>query len=320
MSSVLATPSATDPAPVAPSALEGRAADVFEALTRDGVVVLPEFATGERLRGMQRAFATVLSRMRWNHFDGYQRTERFRHMVEDVLTLDQGFVDVALDPLVLDVLDAYVGPDVQLAEAKGWKSLPTNSDFHGWHGDAWYDQSVITDHIPREVKLAVYLSDVRSGAFQYLVGSHQQQHPKVLSTAYVNGLGGEIRTCTGAAGTAILFDTSGIHRQAMPLLEERQAIFLNYHDRRVPLQREDVSGYRYHPLLLNAAFLGGLTPRGMRVLGFGDTNNYQPHWKRGARYEGFQRTSNAAWGVRMRVNPLINRVSARLAKTFGSGR
>ena len=53
------------------------------------------------------------------------------------------------------------------------------------------------------------------------------------------------------------------------MLEPRQAIFYDYHDPRVPLQAEDVRYNRYHPLLLNAAFLGGLTKEDERILGFG---------------------------------------------------
>ena len=48
----------------------------------------------------------------------------------------------------------------------------------------------------------------------------------------------------------------------------------------VPLQQEDIEYYRYHPLLLNAAFLGGLTAEDHRVLGFGEKANYQPGYVR----------------------------------------
>ena len=134
---------------------------VLETLDRDGVAIVPAFATGSWLAGMQRAFRQSLARPRWNTFDGYRQTELFRHMVEDVLLLDQGFVDLAVHPLVAGAARGYVGLDVQLREAKGWLSLPTARDFHGWHGDAWYDQSQVPDRIPREVKAAMYLTDVR---------------------------------------------------------------------------------------------------------------------------------------------------------------
>src|SRR5438132_13779477 len=135
---------------------------LYTELDTNGIVVLPNLLSAAQLAGMQQAFAAKLRRLRWNNFDGYQRTETYRHMVEDVLLLDQGFVDLALHPLVKQILARYLGHHYELNEAKGWKSLPTKRDFHGWHGDAWYDQT--SAEIPREVKLAFYLTDVRNGA------------------------------------------------------------------------------------------------------------------------------------------------------------
>src|SRR5947208_16206621 len=71
---------------------------LFAELETNGIVVLPSLLSAEQLRGMQSAFAPRLRRMRWNNFDGYQQTELYRHMVEDVLLLDQGFVDLAVHP------------------------------------------------------------------------------------------------------------------------------------------------------------------------------------------------------------------------------
>ena len=137
----------------------------------------------------------------------------------NVLLLDQGFVDLGLHPLVKQILGRYLGTNYELTEAKGWKSLPTRRDFHGWHGDAWYDQTSAQE-IHREVKLAMYLTDVRNGAFNYLKGSHQGQHPRLVKKEEITAdLSSKIVEMTGPAGTAFLFDTSGIHRQAVPVLE-----------------------------------------------------------------------------------------------------
>ena len=54
----------------------------------------------------------------------------------------------------------------------------------------------------------------------------------------------------------------------------------------MPLQQEDVEYYRYHPLLLNAAFLGGVTAEDQRILGFGNQTNYRP---------GYVRTTPHTW-------------------------
>jgi hypothetical protein len=284
----------------------------FSELDERGIVILSDLVTREQLSGMQTAFAARLRRMRWNDVDGYEKTEPYRHMVQDVLTLDQGFLDLALHPVVKDILRQYLGLRYELVEAKGWKSRPTRRDFHGWHGDIWYDQSQVQD-IPREVKLAVYLTDVRSGAFTYIVGSHRRQAPRPVKSAEVRDVPrSSVVEATGPAGTVILFDTSGIHRQGTPILEERHAVFLNYHDPDIPLQQEDMDYYRYHPLLLNAAFLGKLSEEDQRILGFGNKTNYIHAFQRQAKHAALQDTFRTVFTMKLRLDHLRRRVSEGL--------
>jgi hypothetical protein len=285
-------------------------------LDQNGVVVLPSIISDEQLREMQHAFAAKLHHVRWNNIDGYQRTEVYRHMIEDVLLLAQGFVDLALHPLVKAILSRYLGSSYQLTEAKGWRSLPTNSDFHGWHGDRWYEQNPGTP-IHREVKLAMYLTDVRSGAFRFIKATHRQQHPHILTHAEVDALPvSELVELKAPAGTVFMFDTSIIHRQSIPLLEPRQAIFYAYHDPGIALQTEDIDYYRYHPLLLNAAFLGELSAEDQRILGFGDKRNYQPAFVRTGKTTRLHRTIAAAYGAQVRMKAVHQRISARLKRIF----
>ena len=298
------------------TALDGTAVEsLYRELETEGVVVLPDLISPEQLAGMQKAFEARLSTLRWNNFEGYQQTEVHRHMVEDVLLLDQGFVDVALHSLVKAILERYLGTSYELNEAKGWLSIPTTQDFHGWHGDAWYEQAPGSNEIPKEVKLAFYLTDVRSGAFNYIKRSHRKQHPRPVRNDEIPE--GEIVKLAGKAGTAFLFDTSGIHRQGVPMLEPRQAVFYNYHDPFVPLQQEDVDYYRYHPLLLNASFLGNLSSDDMRILGFGNKTNFIPAFQRAngpsTLYKGF----GALFGVHTRLENMRVRVSARLRRMLG---
>lgn len=286
-------------------------------LEQNGVVALPPLLTDAQLSGMQHAFAAKLRRLRWNQFDGYQRTEPYRLMVEDVLLLDQGFVDLAIHPLVKEILSRYLGANYELTEAKGWKSLPTKKDFHGWHGDMWYDQNVETK-IHREIKLAMYLTDVRSGAFNVIRGTHQQQHPHNLKRAEIKDLPLDRRIeLKGQAGTAFLFDTTVIHRQGVPMLEPRQAIFYAYHDPHVRIQDEDVYYNRYHPLLLNAAFLGGLSAEDQRVLGFGNKTNFQPAFTRHENPPVIYRAYCASHGISLRWEQFCERMTARWRRILG---
>jgi hypothetical protein len=288
-------------------------------LERNGIVVLPNLLSPSQLASMQSAFSRQLVRLRWNNFAGYQQTEYYRHMVEDVLLLDQGFVDLALHPVVTQALTEYIGPRFELVEAKGWLSVPTRRDFHGWHGDAWYDQTVVSE-IQREVKLALYLTDVRSGAFTYIRGSHGKTHPHIVGAEEVARYpAAQHLEVTGPAGTAILFDTSGIHRQSIPILEPRHAVFYNYHDPAVPLQQEDVAYYRYHPLLLNAAFLGDLNAEDHRILGFGNKSNYNPSFERSARHDRFQRLMTRLFVAKLVTGDIADRVRIRLGSLIGRG-
>ncbi|HKB66937.1 MAG TPA: phytanoyl-CoA dioxygenase family protein [Pyrinomonadaceae bacterium] len=286
-------------------------------LEQDGIVVLPELVGTETLRAMQVAFASRLSRLRWNNFDGYQKTEPYRHMIEDVLVLDQGFVDLVLHPQVKGMLNQYLGKQYELTEAKGWKSLPTKRDFHGWHGDAWYDQTEAAE-IHKEVKLAIYLSDVRSGAFNYIKGSHRKQHPRLVKNAELGHVDtSQIAELLGPAGTAFLFDTSGIHRQGVPMLEERRACFFNYHNPRVALQEEDIDYYRYHPLILNAAFLGDLTDEDQRILGFGNKTNFRPAFVRSGQPSVFGKALSTAYNAELRIKQIRERITARMRRLLG---
>ncbi|HEY0723530.1 MAG TPA: phytanoyl-CoA dioxygenase family protein, partial [Pyrinomonadaceae bacterium] len=283
-------------------------------LDRNGIVQMPRLLSDEQLASMQNAFGARLRNMRWNNFEGYEKSEPYRHMIEDVLLLDQGFVDLAIHPIVKGVVKNYLGADAELTEARGWKSLPTKRDFHGWHGDAWYDQTG-SDEIPRELKLAFYLTDVRSGGFNYMRGTHQKQHPRPVPNAELDLSSADIAQLMGSAGTAFMFDTSGIHRQGVPMLEPRQAIFYNYHDPRVRLQADDRKFHRYHPLLLNAAFLGNLSDEDQKLLGFGNKTNFIPGYARPAKLPRLYKAYSTVLNLQLHAKSFRERIVARLNRS-----
>jgi len=294
------------------SSSDGVVEELCNELDRSGIVLLPRLISDKQLKSMQLAFEARLQRLRWNNFDGYEKTEPYRHMIEDVLLLDQGFLDVAIHPIVKAVVKAYLGDNAELTEARGWKSLPTKRDFHGWHGDAWYDQQATTD-IPRELKLAFYLTDVRSGAFNYRRGSHRKQPPRPVPNIEIENLpSAEVVEMLGPAGSAFMFDTSGIHRQGVPMLERRYAVFYNYHDPQVPLQEGDRKSHRYHPLLLNAAFLGDLSPEDQKLLGFGNKTNFIPGYVRPAKPSFLYKAFVATLNLELHASSLRERIVAKL--------
>jgi hypothetical protein len=255
---------------------------LVEMLERDGLVLIEGLVAPQALSAMQAAFDRVLSQLNWNASRGYHKSDKHRRMVEDILTLDPAFQELALHPRVREVLAAYLGPDYALTEVKGWETVASRTDFHGWHNDAWYDHKL--PNVPREIKLGLYLTDVDSGQFTYIKGTHVNNRHGHWNESQVRPLADQIVDVKGKAGTTFLFDTAGIHRQSAPVLKPRRAVFFNYHDPRIPLQSIDVKAYRYHPLVLNAAFLGDLSAEDRRVLGFGNRLTYQPSYQQEHRY------------------------------------
>lgn len=316
------------------------AADVVEALERDGIAVLPDFLTGDALASIQDSFNRALARPNFNTWVGYEQNEKWRVLVENLLMLDPHcMTDCAVHPLVGEVLRRYVGPDVALVEARGWKTIRTTRTFHGWHEDAWYHPSV--QQRPREVKLAVYLTDVTSGHFSYIAGSHLRnanQFPRHWPQREVAPMMHLARDVKGPAGTAFLFDTAGVHRQTTPVLEPRNVMFFNYHDPAVPLQDEDAKAGRYRPISLNAGFLPeSLTPEQTRLLGFGRARAkpaYEGVIGRAdlRRYPGLHDAVALALAARLEAQEIhrtgrelrravmsrVNRVKARLAVRLGA--
>ena len=100
------------------------------------------------------------------------------------------------------------------------------------------------------------------------------------------------------------------------MLEPRRAIFYNYHDPSVLLQKEDVDYYRYHPLLLNAAFLGDLTTEDCRILGFGDKKNFVPAFERRNPPPALYGVFSAAFNIHLRLSDLSLRVVGKLRRIF----
>jgi hypothetical protein len=84
----------------------------------------------------------------------------------------------------------------------------------------------------------------------------------------------------------------------------------------VPLQREDIDYYRYHPLALNAAFLGNLTPEDQRILGFGNKTNYVPFFDRKPKHDGLQTMQQKVLNAKILGAEFTSRVGARVTRMF----
>ena len=253
-----------------------------EGTGTDGIVVLPNFLTPTQLAAMQTAFAAALATA------ALERRGRLRDQ-RDAPPYRAGRADArsglrgrgaASDGHRRSCANTSA-PRFELVEAKGWRSLPTRRDFHGWHGDAWYDQAKV-DHIPREVKLAVYLTDVKAGAFKYIKGSHGKQRPRLVRNDEVPDVPPEQvvaspgrrgrRSCsTPRASTARACRSSSAARGLLQLPRPARAAAAGRHrllplspaaaQRRVP-RRSDSGGPAHPRLRQQDELLPGFMPPG----------------------------------------------------------
>lgn len=248
--------------------------DILSQLEKDGIMVLQDFVEPSELNRMQQAFNKRLENLSFNSTQGYQRYEMYRDYVEDLLLCDQSFMRFAVNPRLINIIKDYVSQDAILKECRGWRTRIVKKKFHGWHKDGWYDKKI---HLtpPKQLKAVIYLTDVDSGSFSYIRGSHKsiKANPKVLhehfNDAFIETNKNDIVYTPGKAGTVIIFDTSGIHCQSSPNLSPRHAAFYTYHSPTVSIDASELEYGRYGPLLINNAIIDDtFTLDDLKIIGF----------------------------------------------------
>lgn len=248
-------------------------------LQQDGIIILENIIPEQLISNMQNAFSHRLKRLNFNSTMGSQRTEIYRNYVEDLLSVDQSFLKTIILPTIQFFVKQYISNDAVLMEARGWETKIVKKEFHGWHKDGWYDKKIYVEP-PRQLKVAIYLTDVETGPFAYVKGSHKnvKSDPFVLHKHYSDEFVGQYKNdivkVTGKAGTIIIFDTAGIHRQMSPNLSERRAIFFTFHSPDSQIDPSELEYGRYGPIIINNLFVDeDVTLEDLKFLGF-----FQKHY------------------------------------------
>lgn len=245
--------------------------NLFSQLKDQGVVVLPDLIKSEQLSAMRNAFECQLQQPSFNAWQGYHQTDRRRLMLDQLLTVEQGFVDVALLSLLQVLVKRYLGESACLQEAKGWQSFPFKDNFHPLHRDEWYCRNHYYEQKkPMSLKLGLYLDDVDTGAFAYIPGSH-------WNVGGDHGTVDELSTLiTGKAGTMFLFDPEGLHQQSFPNLKKRNAAFFHFFSSDIVLSQNFIRWGRFRQLLIESSYLHSCSPEQLAFLGIGRQPSTHP--------------------------------------------
>ena len=125
------------------------------------------------------------------------------------------------------------------------------------------------------MKAVIYLSDVSSGSFSYIKGTHKSVKPDPVllhehfKDSFVEKYKKDIVYANGKAGTVIIFDTSGIHCQSSPNLTPRDAVFYTYNAPAISIDASELEYGGYGPLLVSNAMIDEtFTVDDLKILGF----------------------------------------------------
>ncbi len=178
-----------------------------EQWREEGFVVLENAMVGDDLRRLQAAFDRCAAEARpgW-----LERVEAGVHSamyfdIPDPLEQDEVFVDLADHPSWYGFLMDFCGDDLIFLAPQVRTVPPSPISYIGWHPD-------VPHTTPLHMKVQIYLNDVGpgEGGFAYVPGSHRKGAGPYPAVHRIDSMPGH-RVFTGKAGTAILFNSYGMH-------------------------------------------------------------------------------------------------------------
>ena len=133
---------------------------------RDGYVI-PEFRLPEK----------TLEAIRSAHTRLVERFPKFADYCPTLLHYDMGFLDFARDPLILDMVEQIIGPDIILWNMSFFAKPARKGRKTPWHQDGEY--WAINPLATCTVWIAVDDATVENGCLQVIPGSHRDKklHP-----------------------------------------------------------------------------------------------------------------------------------------------
>ncbi len=225
-----------------------------EGLVRDGVVIVPEYFSGARLRAMQDEFDRLVA----TNPPGHGEETRAAHVSTNRIGESALLSALAFEQDFIDLAEYYWGKEVVLTATGGTRLEPfaPEGDYgsYQWHHDAKRKQ----------LRVIILLTDVLPDGqrMDYVVGSHRAFRRDLVESRIspeAAEAGGRRLSCVGKAGTIVVFDTNGIHRGNRNLGPRRDHWQFTY---RAP---GGVSLQPRPPLPLHPDVIPGLTPRQRQI-------------------------------------------------------
>lgn len=155
--------------------------------------------------------------------------------IHSTFDLSSPFIQFALHPRLLSLVNAYMGMRSRLQGVMVWLNVPTPAEAKEtqlWHRDG--------DDV-MNVKVFVYLKDVNEGAgpFTFIPKTHPKGILKSAAPKQTNGRTtdedmekviprNQWKLCVGKEDTVIIADTTGFHKGLKPTSEHRLLLNIHY--------------------------------------------------------------------------------------------
>lgn len=214
-----------------------------DELHRQGLVTIPGFFDQSQLTCVRAALDAGFARIPESGLE-FRPSQKYYASVQP-LTLCPEFAEAAIDPDLLNLAASYFRRTPFLTEADFRRVLPLDMAEHerqnekfgkGHSSSHWH-----YDTHGRELKVMIYLTDVgpEDQNFVFLLGSHRgfrsaKYEKSRLNDQQVEAMGHEMLECFASAGTAVVFDSNGIHRlRRRNTTRNRDSVTFNYHPGRL---------------------------------------------------------------------------------------
>lgn len=215
-----------------------QAQEMAASLRQDGIVFIPNFLDAEQLARVRRALDAQFSPapapgMEFSESNAYYSSRQ-------PLAICPEFAEAAMDADLIHLVGDYFRRTPLLYDADFRRVLPLDLAGHerehatfakGYSSSHWHH-----DTHGREIKVMIYLTDVGPDDqnFAYCLGSHtgfrSTRYEKSRFTEQtVEARRLKILDCYAPAGTAIAFDTNGIHRLRRRKTRTRDCVTFYYH-------------------------------------------------------------------------------------------
>ena len=182
-----------------------------EAQTRQwneaGYLVFSNAIAGDELGRLQQAFDHWAERCKADWLDRIERGEQAAtfYDIPDALEKDEIFVDIVDHPSYYGCLRDFTDAEPILLAEQVRTVPPWPLSYTNWHPDVPHSN-------PLHIKVQIYVNDVPPGGgeFAFVPGSHKPAAGPFTKPVHQKSMPGH-RTFTGAAGTAVMFNSYGWH-------------------------------------------------------------------------------------------------------------